>query len=163
MNRPTLFIASCAFVTLGAAAASADCAEELAELAAETNNPVLAGAAADEMIPKSGVYAPLESPESAADATDAEAATVETSREPREAVAEAEGIIPKSGAIAPLQENATAGDETMASAVSGQSAQARQVNAALTEFEQALLRARQALDNGDEEACMAALEEARAL
>lgn len=206
----TTLLASCAILSFGAAAASADCAEELAALqsgnasGAETGAPAMeegiskdgthaplegeesttagedqASSASDDEIAKDGSLAPLEQSDDDASAPD-DYATASTSgeRSNEDAVpADSDGSeeIVKDGTTPPLgndeeaesQDGAAAGEDPGAVAVSQQAAEAQQEQSPPgsdgNARAEALERAQAALDRGDEEACMDAVEEARTL
>lgn len=176
MKRHVTFLASCAVVALGATAVHADCADELAQLSA----------GAEGGISKDGSTAPLQTEaDAAAGATGAAGTTTGTASETTAGAtgttsgsgstasgsAEADGEVAKDGSTAPLETGS-------AVATSGQDAQAQQDGQATAagqagvttgpasdsaERTAALDRARAALESGDEEACMAAVEEARSM
>lgn len=163
MKRYTL-LASAAFLAVTAGAAAADCAEELAMLTGES-----AGASADasggEEISKDGSLAPLEEAGNEGGGTDAAAAAPGASSgmeaEAHDSAAEGEGEIAKDGSTAPLEDEA---GSSATVATSPQEIEAQQdANAShdMAHDEDAIARARAALEAGDEEACMEALSEAR--
>jgi len=166
MNRYVIFLAGCALLALSAAAASADCAEDLAAMEGGT-----VGAAAREGIAKDGSLAPLQSE---ADASTSTGATAPADGGFEAASSEPAGTngIAKDGSLAPLasdEDDAAAGANV---AMSAQDAQAQQEGGetaaqiagggdpARTD---ALARARAAIAAGDEAGCAAALKEAEAL
>lgn len=181
MKRHVTLLAGCAVFALSATAAHADCAEELAQLSAGTSG----SAGAEGGISKDGTLAPLQTEADAAATggaeTDMAGGTTGASAEAGGTTsgagstatgsAEADGEIAKDGSQAPLETGS-------AVATSAQDAQAQQEGAG-TAAEQAgadaasdgdtpertaaLDRARMALESGDEDACMAAVEEARSL
>lgn len=173
MNGTTL-LASCAILGLGAAAASADCAEEIAALQSGNASGAQAETSAtDEGVSKDGSLAPLEEAEDDADAQD-DFATASTSGE-NSAAEQGDEEIAKDGTQAPLEEDQQA--EGQSDAAPGENEGAIAVSQQATEEQQdqappgsdgnarseALERAQAALERGDEEACMSAVEEARSL
>lgn len=180
MNRTTLFV-SCAILGLGTAAASADCADEIAALQSEIPSDAEARPSETrEGIAKDGSLAPLEEGEDTS-AQD-EIATASTSGDtPATEMAIDEDVstdseeIAKDGTRAPLetdeepgsQSESASGEDGSAVAVSQQSVEAQQDRASAgsggNARTEALARAQAALDRGDEDACMSAVQEARSL
>ncbi|SFH46180.1 hypothetical protein SAMN04488020_11546 [Palleronia marisminoris] len=183
MKRVTMnmLLASCAVFGFGASMAFADCAEEISALQADGGMSAETGASDTGRtgIAKDGTLAPLEEP----NATEAEGAaaggdvatTTSAGEEPADQDASAGGggdnDIAKDGTQAPLAEDGTAAegngtgmDEDSAIAVSQQDAEAQQDLASGANDGirvEALERAQAALDRGDEDACLQAVEEAR--
>ena len=148
-------VAGCALLVIGATTATADCA---AELAAYQSGSAEAEGGGE--IAKDGSLAPMQT-ETAGDA----AATTGTAGEADDEAAQEEGVA-KDGTEAPMQEETadTSGESEAGAAISGQDAQAQQQADAPAGGDaraEALARAEAALAAGDEEGCMAALEEAR--
>lgn len=176
-----MLLTSCAVFGLGTSVAFADCAEEISALQADGASSAEAGASdtGRSGISKDGTLAPLED----ANDTDAEGATAgadvatttTTGEQPADQGASADAggdnQIAKDGTQAPLGEDGasaegsgTGMDQDSPIAVSQQDAEAQQdlasgANAGTRE--EALKRAQAALDRGDEEACLQAVEEAR--
>ncbi len=167
--------ASCVFCALGAVAAQADCAADLARMTG--------AAGAEEGISKDGSLAPLQGADTGTAATPAETTPAETT--PAEATqtgdaaagateGAAEGIA-KDGTHTPLED--PGGQDQAGIAMSGQDAQAQQQGEATAADQAAagatpsggadrdalIESARTALAAGDEEACLKALEQAAAL
>ena len=147
MKRHLLISAAAVALLSIASAASADCAEELAQL--------------QEGVSKTGAMAPLQESAEATPQTGGGAAAGGESA--------GEGEIAKTGDTAPLQVDPNhrhlrpgcAGAEPGRRDRGG--AGARAPRAATRPREDALARAQAALDNGDEAGCMAAVEEAKSM
>lgn len=176
----TLF-ASCAVFGLGASVAMADCADEISSLQSDSGSNVEAGVpeTRNNEIAKDGSVAPLENADGGESAgSEGEVATTSTTGgQPAEqslsASTDGSNEVAKDGTQAPLEEDGVAsggsdagagGDPSIA--LSQQDAQAQQEGASGSNSgtrAEALERAQAALDRGDEEGCMDAVEEARSL
>ncbi|MGA0614040.1 hypothetical protein [Paracoccus sp. KR1-242] len=150
MNRYCMIVASGALVTVSALAAQADCAAEIAKLDSTASAPA-------EGISKDGSLAPMQD----GSATQGQQAAASPEKPASDGVA-------KDGTLAPLEGQGNA-DKTN-QAMSADDAQAQQEGkpTAAAEATQgmapdaSLAEARAALAAGDEEACMKALEAAKA-
>ncbi len=146
MKRHHMILAASATMFLSAAAASADCREELAQLSGG--------------ISKDGSLAPLQdSPDDATPQTGGGDAAA--------APAEGEGLA-KDGSNAPMGADpaiATSAQDAQAQQQGGDTAAEQAAGAAgaggSSDREEALTRAQAALDAGDEAGCMAAVQEAK--
>ena len=139
-----LILTTAAALALGAGAAAADCAEELAQL--------IGG------IAKDGSLAPLEGVAAETPQAGGDAATGESS---------AEGIV-KDGTMEPLgaAENLAALEQDVVAQQEGGATAAEQAAgapAAGGDRDAAIARAQQALDAGDEAGCVSAIEEAKGM
>jgi hypothetical protein len=143
MKRHHAILAASAALFLGATAASADCREELAQL--------------ESGVSKDGGLAPLQ------ETTDATPQTGGGEAAGTEAGAEGEGVA-KDGSTTPLETDpaiATSGQDAQAQQAGGETAAAQASGEGGSPQDDAMARAHAALEAGDEEGCMAALEEAR--
>lgn len=164
MKRSVLASTAAIFLALGSTAAWADCQEELAQLTGGVS--------------KDGSLAPLESAAGAvgqADHAEGAGATGQAGHGAEGAAAEGsaagDGEVSKDGSTEPLEADpqiATSGQDVAAQQEGGETA-AQQANQGAggsgdgSGRQAALDRAHAALAAGDEEACMAAVEEARAM
>jgi hypothetical protein len=147
MKRHLLISAAAVALLSIASAASADCAEELAQL--------------QEGASKTGAMAPLEGSAPATPQTGGGAAAGGEA-------AGGEGEIAKTGDTAPLEADpdlATSAQDAQAQSRGGETAAAQAEGAAGggDGRAEALARAQAALDAGDEAGCMAAVEEAKSM
>lgn len=176
-----MLIASCAVFGIGTSAAFADCAEEISALHADagSSGETDASGSSRSGIAKDGTLAPLEDgsntgAEGAADGGDVATTTTAGEKPAGQGASVSAGgdnEIAKDGTQAPLAEDGAAAggsgtglEENSSIAVSQQDAEAQQdlASGANTDTRtEALERAQAALDRGDEEACMEAIEEAR--
>jgi hypothetical protein len=148
MTRNRLILTTAAALSLAAGTAAADCRAELDQLT---------------RVAKTGTMAPLEgstgeTPQVGGDDTaQADAGGGETS---------AEGVA-KDGSMEPLgakEDLAMSGQDAAAQQEGGATAAEQAAGApAGSDFDAAIARAEAALDDGDEHACMAAVEDARAM
>ena len=145
-------LATVAALALSVAAASADCAADLAQM----------GHGSGEGISKDGSLAPLQSAGEGTPQTGGDAAGGGTET--------GEGEVAKDGSAAPLEADAqvaTSGQDAQAQQAGGDTAAAQAAGSGGSghgdDMQAALDRAQAALDAGDEAGCMAALEEARGL
>ena len=142
MTYHRLILTTAAALALGAGAAAADCAEELAQLTGGG-------------IAKDGSLAPLEGVAAETPQAGGDAVTGESS---------AEGIV-KDGTMEPLgaAENLAALEQDVVAQQEGGATAAEQAAgapAAGGDRDAAIARAQQALDAGDEAGCVSAIEEA---
>ncbi len=142
MTCHRLILTTAAALALGAGAAAADCAAELAQLTGGG-------------IAKDGSLAPLEGATAETPQVGGDAATGESS---------AEGIV-KDGTMEPLgaAESLATSEQDVAAQQEGGATAAEQAGGAAAggDRDAAIARAQQALDAGDEAGCAAALEEAK--
>jgi hypothetical protein len=147
MTGKALISATAIALLVGATAASADCREELAALEGEG-------------IIKDGSTAPLQEPGEATPQTGGDAAATSTSGEDA-----GEGEIIKDGSEEPLEMDpavATSGQDAQAQSMGGETAaEQAEGGAGGTDRAAALEEARAALEAGDEQGCMEALERAQ--
>jgi hypothetical protein len=143
MTYHRLILATAAALGLGATAAAADCAEELAQLTGGVS--------------KEGAMAPLEGATGETPQTTGEAAGGETSAEE----------VAKDGDMEPLgadESLAMSGQDVAAQQEGGKTAAELAGGAAAgTDRDAAIARAQTALDAGDEAGCMTAIEEAKGM
>jgi len=150
MNRFYMIVASGALVTFSSLAAQADCAAEIAKLDSGTSGPT-------EGISKDGSLAPLQ---------DGPASTQQQPTAPPEKPSS--DAVAKDGTLAPLEGQGTADktDQAMSAADAQAQQEGKPTAAAEASKESSpatsLAEARAALAAGDEEACMKAVEAAKA-